>query len=49
MEEVDRWKWESDLVTLTDPVEKTLAKKNKLCYTEGKKKKRFDLDEIFFI
>ena len=44
MAEEDRWKRESDLERLTDPVEKMLAKKNKLCYIEGKKKKRFDLD-----
>ena len=40
MAEEDRWKRESDLERLTDPVEKMLAKKNKLCYIEGKKKKR---------
>lgn len=44
MAEEDRWKREIDLERLTDPVEKMLAKKNKLCYIEGKKKKRFDLD-----
>lgn len=40
MAEADRWKRESDLERLTDPVEKMLAKKYKLCYIEGKKKKK---------
>ena len=40
MAEADRWKRESDLERLTDPVERMLVKKNKLCYIEGKKKKK---------
>ena len=35
----DRWKRRTDIAKLSDPVEITLAKRLKLCYVEGKKKK----------
>ena len=38
MVEAHMWKQESHLERLRDPVEKMLAKKNKSCYIEGKKK-----------
>ena len=45
MAESDRWKRESDLERLTDPVEKTLAKKNgRMLHRREEKKERFDLD-----
>lgn len=40
MIESDRWKRESDIDRITDPVEKQLMQWLKLCYIEGKKKKR---------
>ena len=40
MIESDRWKRESDIDRITDPVEKQLMQRLKLCYIEGKKKKR---------
>ena len=36
----DRWKRKEDLERLVDPVERTLAERLKLCYIEGKKKKK---------
>ena len=40
MVENDRWKRKEDLEHLADPVERTLAECLKLCYIEGKKKKK---------
>ena len=40
MVENDRWKRKEDLERLVDPVERTLAERLKLCYIEGKKKKK---------
>ena len=40
MVENDRWKRKEDLERLADPVERTLAERLKLCYIEGKKKKK---------
>ena len=42
MIESDRWKRESDIDRITDPVEKQLMQRLKLCYIEGKKKKRVE-------
>ena len=36
----DTWKRESDLHNLTDPIEKLLAERLKLCYIQGKKKRK---------
>ena len=40
MVENDRWKRKEDIERLKDPVERKLVERLKLCYVEGKKKKR---------
>ena len=42
----DTWKRESDLHNLTDPIEKLLAERLKLCYVQGKKKRK---GEVFIL
>ena len=49
MVENDRWKRKEDLERLVDPVERTLAERLKLCYIEGKKKKKGCFFEFFYI